>query len=102
MFSTPLMACSSGVATVRATTSAEAPGYAVVIWTVGGTMFGYWATGRDAAAANPNTMMEILMTAAQRGCSMKKCERFMARLRPGSDLMRGGSVQTGVTPSSPG
>ena len=48
------MACSSGVATVRATTSAEAPGYAVVIWTVGGTMVGYWATGRNAAAANPN------------------------------------------------
>src|SRR5690348_7706753 len=39
----------------------------VVIWTVGGTMFGYWATGRNAAAANPNTMMKILMTAAKRG-----------------------------------
>ena len=27
MFSTPLISCSSGVATVRATVSAEAPGY---------------------------------------------------------------------------
>jgi hypothetical protein len=67
MFSTPLMACSSGVATVRATTSAAAPGYEAVIWTVGGTMFGYCATGRNAAAASPNTMMKILITAANRG-----------------------------------
>jgi hypothetical protein len=43
-----------------------------VIWTVGGTMFGYWATGRNDAAAKPNTMMKILTTAANRGWSMKK------------------------------
>ena len=43
--STPLIACSSGVATVRAITSAEAPGKSVVTLMVGGTMFGYWAIG---------------------------------------------------------
>jgi hypothetical protein len=38
-----------------------------MIWTVGGTMFGYWATGRKAAVAKPNTMMKMLITAANRG-----------------------------------
>src|SRR5260370_40856040 len=90
MFSTPLMACSSGVATVRATTSAEAPGYAVVIWTVGGTMFGYWATGRNPAAASPNTMLEIPATAAKRGRRQKKYEGCMHQWRPGSGWARVG------------
>ena len=35
--------------------------------TVGGTMFGYWAIGRNAIAASPNTTMKILITAANRG-----------------------------------
>src|SRR5579883_2833210 len=79
MFSTPLTACSSGVATVRAMVSAEAPGYEVVIWTVGGTMFGYWATGRVVIVANPNSVTKTLITVAKRGRSMKKWVSFMAR-----------------------
>jgi hypothetical protein len=39
----------------------------VVIWMVGGTMFGYCATGSNAIAARPNTTMKMLMTAANRG-----------------------------------
>ena len=52
-------------------------------------MFGYWATGRNDAAARPNTVMKILITAANRGWSMKKCESFMARLSSGSDRPEG-------------
>ena len=35
-----------GVATVLATTSAEAPGYEADTWIVGGAISGYCATGR--------------------------------------------------------
>ena len=45
MFSTPLICSSSGVATVSATVAAEAPGYCVVIWIVGGAISGYCAIG---------------------------------------------------------
>src|SRR5262249_4989391 len=81
MFSTPLIACSSGVATVRAIVSAEAPGKLVVIWIVGGTMFGYCATGRNANVARPNRVMKTLTTGAKRGGSMKKCARAMVFAR---------------------
>src|SRR6185437_14545666 len=60
MFSTPLICCSSGVATVRDTVSAEAPGYCVVICTVGGTISGYCEMGR-----------KTLSTVAKIGLSMK-------------------------------
>jgi hypothetical protein len=72
MFSTPLICCSSGVATGRATVSAEAPGYDAVTCTVGGTISGYWAMGRIARAPNPNAVTKTLSTAAKRGRSMKK------------------------------
>jgi hypothetical protein len=45
MSSTPLISCSIGVATVSDTVCAEAPGYCVVITTVGGATCGYSATG---------------------------------------------------------
>jgi hypothetical protein len=32
-----------------------------------GTMFGYWATGKNDIAAKPNTTMKILITIANRG-----------------------------------
>jgi hypothetical protein len=47
MFSTPLIACSSGAATVSASVSALAPGKAAVTTTVGGAMLGYCAIGSD-------------------------------------------------------
>src|SRR5579864_9055816 len=82
MFSTPLICCSSGVATVRATVSADAPGYTVVISTVGGTISGYWATGNISRAPSPRSVMNVLSTTAKRGRSMKKCARRMFLLPP--------------------
>src|SRR6516164_10468857 len=81
MFSTPLICCSSGVATVRATVSAEAPGYDVVTFTVGGTISGYWAIGRIASAPRPSDVTKTLSTVAKRGRSMKKWVRRMSRTR---------------------
>ncbi len=46
MFSTPLISCSMGAATVLLTTSAEAPGYCAFTTTVGGAISGYCASGR--------------------------------------------------------
>jgi hypothetical protein len=45
MFSTPLISCSSGVATVAATVLASAPGYWARTTILGGAISGYWATG---------------------------------------------------------
>src|SRR5215470_11050355 len=90
MFSTPLISCSSRVAIVRATVSAEAPGYDVVIFTVGGTISGYCATGRIASAPRPSNVTKMLSTVAKRGRSIKKCVR---RMLEGSVLvvaLRGG------------
>src|SRR6516164_7577268 len=77
MFSTPLISCSSGVATVRATVSADAPGYDAVTFTVGGTISGYCATGRIVSAPSPKSVTKMLSTVAKRGRSMKKCVRRM-------------------------
>src|SRR5215831_6934198 len=71
MFSTPLISCSSDVATVRDTVSAEAPGYCVVICTVGGTISGYWEIGRMASAPSPISVRKTLRTVAKIGLSMK-------------------------------
>jgi hypothetical protein len=71
MFSTPLISCSSGVATVRDTVSAEAPGYCVVICTVGGTISGYCEMGRMASAPSPISVRKTLSTVAKIGLSMK-------------------------------
>src|SRR5258708_9347444 len=80
MFSTPLICCSSGVATVLETVSADAPGYVVVIWTVGGTISGYCATGRMASAPSPINVTKTLRTVAKIGGSLKLCERRTAEL----------------------
>src|SRR5689334_14028933 len=82
MSSTPLICCSSGVATVRATVSADAPGYTVVISTVGGTISGYWATGNTSRAPSPRSVTNVLRTIAKRGRSMKKCARRIFSLLP--------------------
>src|SRR5215472_633372 len=79
MFSTPLISCSSGVETVRATVSADAPGYDAVIFTVGGTISGYCATGRIASAPRPSNVTKMLSTVAKRGRSIKKCVRRMLK-----------------------
>src|SRR6516162_2092040 len=92
MFSTPLICCSSGVATVRATVSADAPGSDVVTLTVGGTISGYWATGRIASAPKPIVVTKMLSTVAKRGRSMKKCVRRMSWTRVLALLFARGGV----------
>src|SRR6516164_9412013 len=72
MFSTPLISCSNGVATVRDTVSADAPGYDAVTCTVGGTISGYRAIGRIARAPRPKDITKMLSTVAKRGRSIKK------------------------------
>src|SRR3954467_15649380 len=71
-FSTPESCSSIGAATVRASVSALAPGYSVVIGTVGGAISGYCATARSFAATRPASTMRTAMTAANTGRWMKK------------------------------
>src|SRR5256885_4358474 len=71
-FSTPESCSSIGAATVLASVSALAPGYEVVISTVGGAISGYCATARSFAATRPASTMMIAMTAANTGRWMKK------------------------------
>src|SRR6185437_9589913 len=81
MFSTPLICCSIGVATVEATTSALAPGYCPDTVMTGGAISGYCATGRRENDTAPRITKTIETTAAKIGRSMKKWEmRIGARL----------------------
>src|SRR5215469_8696796 len=82
MFSTPLICCSRGVATVRDTVSAEAPGYVVVTSTVGGTISGYCATGNTSRAPSPRSVTNVLRTIAKCGRSMKKCAKRIFLIPP--------------------
>src|SRR5437588_11748838 len=72
MFSTPLICCSMGAATVSATTWALAPGYDADTSTVGGAISGYWATGNVNSAMLPPRVMTMDSTEAKIGRSMKK------------------------------
>src|SRR5690606_13282340 len=76
--STPLMASSSGVATVSAITFGLAPGYTVRTTTEGGTTSGYSPTGSSGIAIRPAAKITIDSTAAKIGRSMKKREKSMA------------------------
>ena len=72
MSSTPLTCSSIGDATVSATMRAFAPVYTAETSTVGGVMFGYWATGSDESATNPESITSTESTVAKIGRSMKK------------------------------
>src|ERR1700719_2135590 len=74
MFSTPLICCSIGVATVAATTSALAPGYWPETLMIGGAISGYCATGSRENDTPPRITNTIETTAAKIGRAMKKCE----------------------------
>src|SRR5471032_2675953 len=78
MLSTPLICCSSGVATVSAITLGLAPGYWARTTTDGGTTSGYSATGSFRMEISPATKMMMDRTPAKMGLSMKKREKFMA------------------------
>src|SRR5579883_2524912 len=78
-FSTPLIACSSGAATVSEMVLGLAPGYTAFTTTVGGTTSGYSLTGRRVREISPTRKMMIETTPAKIGRLMKKSERFMAK-----------------------
>src|SRR5437667_9125075 len=71
IFSTPLICCSMGAATVSATTCALAPGYEQFTCAVGGAISGYCATGRTSSATPPAITRTIDSTDAKIGWSMK-------------------------------
>ncbi|MNI16457.1 hypothetical protein D3C73_697920 [compost metagenome] len=77
MPSTPLMASSSGVATVSAITLGLAPGYTVRTTTDGGTTSGYSPMGSIGIEIRPAAKITIDSTAAKIGLSMKKREKSM-------------------------
>src|SRR3954462_10661899 len=82
--STPLICCSSGVATEASTSVALAPMKVVVTWIIGGTMSGYCAIGRPFIATPPSITMMIDSTIATIGRLTKK--RAMGLLRLGHAL----------------
>src|SRR5687768_5030804 len=77
MSSTPLIASSSGVATVSAMTFGLAPGYTVRTTTDGGTTSGYSLMGNNGIAIRPAAKITIDSTAAKIGRSMKNLEKSM-------------------------
>src|ERR1700682_1293239 len=96
MPSTPLIASSSGVATVSAMTFGLAPGYWARTTIEGGTTSGYSEMGRILSAIKPARKMRSDSTPAKIGRSMKNLERFISI--PGD----WGPAFAGVTTSGPG
>src|SRR5687767_9704834 len=92
MSSTPLIASSSGVATVSAMTLGLAPGYCARTTTDGGTTSGYSEIGSARSAIRPASSISSESTPAKIGRSMKNLERFTSRLRSGL----GGAVALGL------
>ena len=70
-FSTPLIFCSSGVATAASTSPAAAPTNVVVTCTIGGTISGYCAIGSPCIATSPSITMMMDNTIATMGRSTK-------------------------------
>src|SRR6202040_3463504 len=67
----PDSCCSITCTTVPCTVSAEAPGKVTVIWTAGGAMLGYCATGKVTTAMAPAIIRTMAITQAKIGRSMK-------------------------------
>src|SRR5512141_3379405 len=67
MFSTPLMLCSSGTATVSSTVCESAPGYVACTWICGGVTFGYSSIASPRSAIRPNRTIRIERTIARIG-----------------------------------
>src|SRR6185436_7522504 len=113
---TPLMAFSSGAATVCSSTSADAPGYTACTVTTGGAISGYCAIGSERIAARPASTKNTEITAAKIGRSMKNLESMsVARdqdLGAGADLASSFAVfaslplasgaPAGAAPGAPG
>jgi hypothetical protein len=77
MFSTPLICCSIGVATVSATSGRWRRGSWRSRRRWAGAISGYWLIGSENAAIVPTITMTIEMTAAKTGRSMKKWANFI-------------------------
>src|SRR5258707_1506644 len=77
MPSMPLIAYSSGIATVSAITFGLAPGYGACTTIDGGTTSGYSAIGSARMAIKPASRMRTESPPAKIGRSMKNFERFM-------------------------
>src|ERR1043165_2704483 len=69
---TPLIAFSSGDATVCSIVCADAPGYTACTVTTGGAISGYCAIGSERIAARPASTRNSEITTAKIGRSMKK------------------------------
>src|ERR1700679_840845 len=89
----PDSCCSITCTTVPCTVSAEAPGKVTVIWTAGGAMLGYCATGKVTTAMAPAIIRTMAITQAKIGRSMKNLDT----LAPGY----GDSVPETTGPSMP-
>ena len=85
MSSTPLMACSSGDATVSAMTCGFAPGYSARTTTVGGTTSGYSLIGSSFSEMAPLMKMIADSTPAKIGRFTKKLEKFTGVPYPATD-----------------
>src|SRR5690606_15665745 len=77
MLSTPVMACSSGEATVSPITLGLAPGNSARTTTVGGTTSGYSLIGSWNSEMAPPMRITSDSTAAKIGRLTKNCEKFM-------------------------
>jgi hypothetical protein len=77
----PVNCCSRGPATVFATVSGEAPGYAALTVMVGGTTSGYSLTGRNGRHRAPASRMSSDSTVAEIGRWVKVRARLIAALR---------------------
>ncbi|MDT4818085.1 hypothetical protein FQZ97_511730 [compost metagenome] len=77
MFSTPVMACSSGAATVSPITLGLAPGKLARTTTVGGTTSGYSLIGNWNSEMAPPIRISSDSTAAKIGRWMKYWEKFI-------------------------
>src|SRR5215469_8486414 len=98
MLSTPLICCSSGVATACARVCESAPTYVARIWISGGAMLGNCATGRLRRVSEPTRTRTMEITIATIGRLMKnfdmtlpahrfRAEWFRVDLDPGANFL---------------
>ena len=91
-FSTPLICCSSGVATEASTSVALAPMNVVVTWIIGGTISGYCAIGRPCIATTPSMTMMIDITIATIGPVDEEAGHGLLRLAGGAGWPAGAGI----------
>ena len=80
MFSTPVIACSRGAATVSPMTLGLAPGKLARTTTVGGTTSGYSLIGSWNSAMLPAINVSNESTAAKIGRVIKNLEKFIGSI----------------------